>query len=323
MQVRYTSPRRPRRRQSSPVGAVVAIVLVLTLAGCAALGAEPMIALIGQSVPLRSLPARSLPAPAVVAQPTALADLATTPIPAAVAAATPSAAATLPPDPTPRPTRKPKPTPRLKHRPRPGPFAMNLYRRGDFVSQLEPIWCTAAAMQVMVNIMKAGSADTSSATQARLYRLGQRHSTWRLEGAGIEPEGIVGTLEQLGYGQWEIQITKGRYWAYRGAVRALRMTNRPVAMTTWRGAHTWVISGFRATADPAYTNDYEVTDLYIQDVWYPRVSSIWGASNPPDTLVPVERLPADYLPFARPGVRYPGKDGNFLMIIPVAKGQRR
>jgi hypothetical protein len=299
-------------------------VLILSLAGCAALGAEPMIALIGDSVALE----RPTPTPQLAAaqqqpaaqQPRSLSPVAVVPDPTTAPVA-PEPIVT--PAPTRRPRPTPRPTPRLRPRPGPGPFEINLYRSGDFVSQMTSVWCTAAAMQVMVNIMEPGRGDRTERTQARLYRLGQKNSTWRLDGEGIEPEGIERTLEQLGYGRWTISITKSRYWAVRAAVRALRNTNRPVAMTTWRGAHTWVISGFKATADPAFTNKYEVTHLYIQDVWYPRVSTIWGASNPPNTLVSVERLPEDYLPYRRPGVRYPGKDGNYLMIIPETRARSR
>jgi hypothetical protein len=308
---------------------VVGIVLVLVLAGCAALSAEPMIALIGNSLPVTRVPASQAPVATPVATPRAAVaqggqgttgGQGVAAVPSTAPAATASPAAT--PAPTRRPRPTPKPTPRLRPRPQPGPFEINLYRRGDFVSQYENYWCTAAAMQVMVNIMDRRGADQSQRTQERLYHMGRKHSTWRLDGKGIEPEGIAGALQQLGYGKWKVHVTKNRYWAIRAAVIALRNTNRPVAMTTWRGAHTWVISGFRATADPAWTNKFEVTHLVIQDVWYPRVSSIWGASNPPNTAVPVERLPEDYLPFDRPNVRYPGKDGNFLMIIPETRARR-
>jgi hypothetical protein len=63
-----------------------------------------------------------------------------------------------------------------------------------------------------------------------------------------------------------------------------------------------------------------VTALRIEDVWYPRISTIWGPSRRPDVLVPVGLLPEDYLPWKRPTGRYPGKDGRFVLVIPVAKG---
>ena len=96
------------------------------------------------------------------------------------------------------------------------------------------------------------------------------------------------------------------------------MINRPAGLMTWRGAHSWVMSGFNATADPAQTDDFTVTAVRIEDVWYPRLSSIWGYSRPPDALYKIEDLPADYLPWKRPLGTYPAKTGNFVLVIPVA-----
>ncbi|MGZ8527665.1 MAG: hypothetical protein ACXWWR_02640, partial [Candidatus Limnocylindrales bacterium] len=62
----------------------------------------------------------------------------------------------------------------------------------------------------------------------------------------------------------------------------------------------------------------KVTHLWIEDVWYPRISSIWGTSRPPDSLVAVRLMPQDYLPWKRPTGRYPAKDGKFVLIVPVA-----
>ena len=77
------------------------------------------------------------------------------------------------------------------------------------------------------------------------------------------------------------------------------------------------MSGFTATADPAYTDHFEVTAVYIQDVWYPYVSTIWGASRPPDRLVP-GRAPGGGLPaLLAPRARWPARDGRFMLILPA------
>jgi hypothetical protein len=77
------------------------------------------------------------------------------------------------------------------------------------------------------------------------------------------------------------------------------------------------LSGFKATADPAYTNKFKVTHVYIEDVWYPRISSIWGPSGGPGSLVPVDRLDEDYLRWRRPTGPYPHKDGKYVLVVPV------
>jgi hypothetical protein len=199
---------------------------------------------------------------------------------------------------------------------------MNLYRDG-FVTEYEAIWCVPAAMMTMINIIDRKHQDTSRATQKRLYDLGQRLSSKKLDGDGVEPEGWAAALNEDGYGPYGVYIAQTRRMAIHVAAKAVRMTGKPVGLVTWRGAHSWVVSGFKATADPAFTNNFEVTAVYIEDVWYPRISSIWGASSPPNTLVPVDRLDQDFLPFYRPTVAYPGKDGNFLVIEPLVSSTAR
>jgi hypothetical protein len=168
----------------------------------------------------------------------------------------------------------------------------------------------------MMNIIDEG-ADREPGLQKELYALARDLSTRRLRGEGSEPEGWAGALDELGYGPYAVDEAGSIRAAITRAARALRMTGRPVGLLMWRGAHAWVMSGFRATADPAYTKDFEVTHVYVEDPWYPRVSSIWGASRPPDALVPVSRLDEDYLRWRRPAVHYPEKDGLYVLVIPV------
>jgi hypothetical protein len=224
---------------------------------------------------------------------------------------------TLPPTtvatPAPLPTH---PLPQAK--PARGPFAMNLYESGDFATQVLKHYCVPGAMQTMMNVMDRGATRASRAIQDRLYRLARRLSTDRLRGKGTEPEGWARGLQRLGYGKFEILVEKTRAGAIREAALALRRTGRPVGLLVWRGAHAWVMVGFRSTADPALTSDFTVTHVRIVDVWYPRVSSIWGASVKPSTLIPVAKLKEDYLRWRRPLMRYPDKDGQFVLVAPVA-----
>jgi hypothetical protein len=197
-----------------------------------------------------------------------------------------------------------------------GPFSIELFRKGDFASQATKAYCVPAAIQTMVNIMSPG-ASRSRAAQDRFYRLARRYSTDRLVGVGAEPEGWATVLEREGFGDFEVLAHRSRGGAIEVAAKALRMTGRPVGLLVWRGAHAWVMSGFRATADPAVTDDFRVTYVDVEDVWYPRVSSIWGASRRPGARVAVDRLSEDYLRWRRPTVRYPEKDGRYVLIVPV------
>lgn len=195
-----------------------------------------------------------------------------------------------------------------------GSFSMDLYHKGDYVGELTKVWCLPAAMQTSMNIMDPG-ADTTRATQARIFALARKLDP-APDGAA-EPEGWAQGLTKLGYGAYAVTEKGSIKDAIHLVARQIRLTNRPAGLMVWRGAHSWVVSGFTATADPALTDSFTVTAVRIEDVWYPRFSTIWGYSRPPDALVPVSALPGDYLPWKRPTGRYPGKDGKFVVVIPT------
>jgi hypothetical protein len=200
--------------------------------------------------------------------------------------------------------------------PKAGRFAIDLFEKGDFVSQARADWCVPASILAMMQMIDR-DGDRPTPTQGKLDRLARSLSTPRLRGAGSEPEGWAGSLNRLGVGPYEVRAERTRAGAIEAAARAIRLTGRPVGLLIWRGAHAWVMSGFRATADPAYTDDFRVTHVYVVDPWYPRVSSIWGPAKRPDAVVPVRRLAEDYLAWRRPTVRYPEKDGRFVLVVPV------
>jgi len=213
----------------------------------------------------------------------------------------PGAVSTATPGPPPSPT------------PKPGPYSMDLYQANDFVGEFEDTWCVAAAVQTTMNIMDTG-ADRTRRTQARLVALIKSLSAAR--DGGAEPEGWAAALTELGYGNYEVRAEPSIKAAIHLAARQIRLTNRPVGLVVWRGVHSWVMSGFTATADPAVTDTFVVTEVRIEDVWYPRFSTIWGDSRRPDARVPVARLPEDYLPW---DLRrdYPDKDGKFVLVVPI------
>ncbi len=197
--------------------------------------------------------------------------------------------------------------------PKPGPFSMDLYQKGDYVGELEDIWCVPAAMQTSMNIMDAG-ADTTRATQARLFALAT--TLYPPQKGGAEPEGWALGLTKLGYGNYEVSVQPSVNAAIHVAAKQVRVTNRPAGLVVWYGAHSWVMSGFTASADPALTDAFTVTAVRIEDVWYPRFSTIWGYSRPPDTNVAVSNLPRDFLPWRMPG-SYPDKAFKYVIVIPT------
>ena len=193
---------------------------------------------------------------------------------------------------------------------------MDLYGKNDAVTEATKWYCVPAAMLTMINIMSRG-AEHSRVAQKKLYQLARQLSPKTLVGRGAEPIGWARGLDQLGFGGFEVAVFATRRQAVQAAARAIRLTGRPAGLLAWRGAHSWVMSGFQATRDPAVTDDYLVNGVYIEDVWYPLVSSIWGPSEPPDTLYRVGDLKVDFLKWRRPTRRYPGMDGRFVTILPI------
>jgi putative peptidoglycan lipid II flippase len=196
----------------------------------------------------------------------------------------------------------------------PEPFSMDLYQKGDFVGEFTDTWCVPAAMQTSMNIMDQG-ADVTEPTQARLYDLAASLGIHTYGGA--DPDGWAKGLGQLGYGKFEVHSGPSIAAVIKIVARQIRLTNRPAGLVVWYGWHSWVVSGFSATADPAYTDNYTVTAVRIEDVWYPRHSTIWGDSRPPDANVPVSALPKDYKIWHQ-AHKITGREGLFVYVIPVA-----
>jgi hypothetical protein len=207
----------------------------------------------------------------------------------------------------------------------PARYSINLYRRGDFASQRTPYWCIGASMQMMLNII-GPTDDDSRAGQVRYMRAARSggssgastdaaSSAGGLRGAGSS--GWARGLVDVGAGPYEERAVDGFQPAIRAAAYALRTTGRPVGLIVWRGAHAWVMSGFTATADPLVDPDYRITGVYIQDPWYPRISSIWGPGQKPNSLIPIDRLDSDFLP-RRAGGRHADQAGKFVLVLPTA-----
>jgi hypothetical protein len=56
------------------------------------------------------------------------------------------------------------------------------------------------------------------------------------------------------------------------------------------------MAGFTATADPRYTDDFEVTQVIVMDPLYPHGSRTWGPSPSPRESLTVEELGRQFVP---------------------------
>lgn len=285
------------------LGAMVVIAMLVQAAGSAG---RPI------ATPPRGAAATVTPRPAATPSPSA------TPVDSAEPSADPSAEPSGEPSvaPSAGPTEVPTPPPDLDPPPTEGPFAMNLYGDGDFVSQIDVSHSIAAAMLTMRNIMVEGW-DRRQSTQRQYYQLARDQSPQPLEEDGADPAGWAGGLNDLGFGPYEAVVVPTFDDAMATIARAIRFTGRPVGLLVWRGAHQWVVSGFESDADPAFTTEFEVTGLYIEDVWFPRTSQSWGDRPEPNSLIPLDLVGEEFLPWKRPSRDYPDRDGQFVLVLPV------
>jgi hypothetical protein len=224
-----------------------------------------------------------------------------------IPAASGSPAASASPTPTPKPQRVPV---RVRIEPRPA---------AAFASEVKDTWCAAAAVQIALNVNGADDRiDTSVARQARIRKLEVKLTTREdSRNGGTGPLGMVATLERLGKVSYDLRIYPDRASALRAAAKSISKTGHAAILLAWRGAHAWVMTGYRANADPMVFSNARVTGAYIIDPWYPRVSSIWGPSDKPGVFQDSAEMRRNFLPWKRPEGRYPGRDGQFLVIIPT------
>ena len=72
--------------------------------------------------------------------------------------------------------------------------------------------------------------------------------------AGVDPAGWTAGLRHFVDDRYRLVSSRTFDSALRSAVNRLRLTNLPVALTVSHGNHGWILTGFRATADPAKTS---------------------------------------------------------------------
>jgi hypothetical protein len=158
-------------------------------------------------------------------------------------------------------------------------------------------------MQMMLNMIRAED-DRTAATQLELQNLARATSGHRPDGRerqGASIRGWTAGLNQLGAGPYRTTGAKDIQSILKIAAEAMRETNRPVGLLVWRGRHAWVMAGFTATADPRYTDDFEVTNVIVMDPLYPYGSKTWGPSPKPRESLTVEELGRQFVPRGQRG----------------------
>jgi hypothetical protein len=206
-------------------------------------------------------------------------------------------------------------------------YSVDLAGKRDFVAQTNFVQCVGASMQMMLNII-GDANDRSAATQRDLQVLARSLSGPKRDGferQGASVRGWSAGLNQLGAGPYRLVGTTTLDEALKLAATAIRQTGKPVGLLVWRGRHAWVMSGFKATADPLATNDFKVTAAMVLDPLYPHRSSVWGPSPSPRQALTPAQVGRQFVPRRQgswPGGTAAGSafmaalSGKYVLVLP-------
>jgi hypothetical protein len=239
-------------------------------------------------------------------------------------------------EPSPSPTPEVTPEPSASPTPSPTPIprvAVDLDLVDDpaavFTSQITDKDCAVAGTQMVLTILGLGQSGNEFQTEIH-DRIHEWESLQDSLNGGWGPAAVGKALAAYGDAGYEVRAYDRYTDALRDSAIAITEMDKPVVMFPWWGAHTWVMTGYRADADPTLFDDAVIDGAYILDPWYPRVSSIWGASDGPGNFEdlaelernwPVHQGPPGYEAigpgWTRPEGAYPDRDGRFVVLIPT------
>ncbi|HEV8281167.1 MAG TPA: hypothetical protein VGQ02_04875, partial [Candidatus Limnocylindrales bacterium] len=166
-----------------------------------------------------------------------------------------------------------------------------------FTTQKSWLWCTAAGVQIVRNIVDRDN-DHSSSAQRRYFEWMRRHNRYDLPlSAGIDPAGWTAGLRHFVDSRYRLVASKTFSGAVRSAAQRIRATGLPVALTVDNGNHGWILTGFSATADPATTGDFRVTSVRVVGPLYGLQSRTYGYDMKPGTSLTIRQLRRFFTPW--------------------------
>lgn len=197
------------------------------------------------------------------------------------------------------------------------PVTVDLGARRDFVAQTNNVQCVGASMQMMLNMVRPG-VDRSAKTQLRLQKLARAWSPPRPDGRTRRGANVIGWalgLTLAGAGPYRVVGLPTLDEALLEAARAMKSTGRPVGLLVWRGRHAWVMSGFKATADP-FAARARVTAAIVEDPLYPHGSKVWGPSPAPGEALSVKEVGRQFVRRGNNSWGTTETAGMYVLVLP-------
>jgi hypothetical protein len=193
---------------------------------------------------------------------------------------------------------------------------IDLYRSGAFTTQQSWLWCTAADVQIIRNIVRH-ETNHSSAAQRRYFAYMRAHNRYDIPVSdGVDPAGWTAGLRHYVDARYRLVLSRSFDAALRSAVTNLRLTHLPVGITVSHGNHAWVLTGFTATADPAATTRFTITSVRVTGPLWGLQSRSYGYDMRPDTKLTPKQLRGFFTPWHYAGVRM-SWEGRWVSIQPI------
>jgi len=193
---------------------------------------------------------------------------------------------------------------------------MDLFRSSAFSTQKTWLWCTAADVQIIRNLVDH-ETDHSRASQERYFTYMRAHDRYAMPVSdGTEPSGWAAGLRRYVDGRYRLVQSTSFDAALRSAVTSLRKTSRPVGLLVAHGDHAWVLTGFTATADPAITSRFTVTSVRVTGPLWGLQSRSYGYDMRPDTRLTPSQLQGFFTPWHYARIRM-AWEGRWVSIEAV------
>ncbi len=194
---------------------------------------------------------------------------------------------------------------------------IDLYRTGVFSTQRTWLWCTAADVQIIRNIV-TGQDDHSKSGQQAYFDYMRAHDRYDLPlKDGVDAAGWTAGLKKFVDPRYALYESRSFDAALVAAVTNLRRTNLPVAITVEHGNHAWIITGFTATADPAVTSRFTVTSVRVTGPLWGLQDRTFGYDMKPDTRLTPKQLEGFFTPWHYAPIKM-AWEGRWVSIQPVA-----
>lgn len=194
---------------------------------------------------------------------------------------------------------------------------LDLYRSGVYTVQKTWLWCTAADVQIIRNIV-AGEADHSKSGQQRYFDYMRAHNQYPIPVKdGVDAAGWAAGLDEFVDPRYQLYQSESFDSALRSAVTNIRETGLPVAFTVQHGNHAWIMTGFTATADPAATTDFTVTTVRVVGPLWGLQSRTYGYDMKPDTKLTPKQLEGFFTPWHYTSIPM-AWENRWVSVQPVA-----